>query len=169
MGWISFSCADSDTCATVDYVVTIDENDLFDGFAWGENIGWINFELLNQPASRVQTLWEAGATLITLSSFTATPGSFEVTLKWQTASEIDNAGFNLYRAEEKDGDYEQINDSLIAAEGYATEGAAYEFVDEDVENRTKYWYLLEDVDLNGVSTVHGPVRATPRLIFGIGK
>ncbi len=169
VGWISFSCENTSSCATVEYRVTIDANGLFDGYAWGENIGWINFEMVDQQASRVQTSWEAGSTLITLSSFTATPGSFEVTLKWQTASEIDNAGFNLYRSEDKDGAYDQINDSLIPAEGYATEGEAYEFIDEDVENRTRYWYMLEDVDLNGVSTVHGPVRAMPRLIFGIGK
>jgi hypothetical protein len=41
------------------------------------------------------------------------------------------------------------------------------FVDEDVENRRRYWYLLEDVDLDGVGTLHGPVSATPRLIYGL--
>ncbi|MCP4717595.1 MAG: hypothetical protein GY868_20935, partial [Deltaproteobacteria bacterium] len=60
---------------------------------------------------------------------------------------------------EDGGDYEQINDALIA-----TKGAAYKFVDEDVENRTRYWYILEDVDFNGVSTVHEPVKAVPRKI-----
>jgi hypothetical protein len=170
VGWISFSCEDSGTCATADYGVTIDSDGLFDGFAWGENIGWINFDLaVPHDVYTVQTSWGPGSTLITLVSFTARPGSYQVTLKWKTASEIDNAGFNIYRSETKDGDYEQINDSLIAAEGSATEGAAYKFVDDDVENRQVYWYVLEDVDLNGVSTVHGPVSATPRLIYGIVK
>jgi hypothetical protein len=159
VGWINFN---------PDYGgVTIDENGNFNGWAWGENIGWINFDLVSQPDYKVQTSWEAGGTLITLASFTARPGNYQVTLKWQTASEIDNAGFNIYRSDSKDGDYEQINDSLIAAEGSATEGAVYELVDEDVGNRTKYWYILEDVDLNGVSTVHGPVSTTPRLIYGL--
>ena len=106
-------------------------------------------------------------TLISLSSFTAKASAGEVMLAWETASEIDNAGFNLYRSE--DGEYEQINGSLIPAKGSPTEGAVYEFVDNDVKNRTTYSYILEDVDFNGVTTEHGPVSATPRLIYGIGK
>ncbi|MBW1744571.1 MAG: hypothetical protein JRJ47_14265 [Deltaproteobacteria bacterium] len=37
---------------------------------------------------------------------------------------------------------------MIPAEGSLTDGAAYEFNDEDVEIRQTYWYLLEDVDLS---------------------
>ena len=59
----------------------------------------------------------------------------------------------------------QINDGLIPAEGSSAEGAEYEFVDEDVQNRTKYFYMLEDVDLDGIETLHGPVSATPRLVY----
>ena len=28
---------------------------------------------------------------------------------------------------------------------------------------------LEDIDLNGNSTLHGPVNATPRWVYGIGQ
>jgi hypothetical protein len=38
----------------------------------------------------------------------------------------------------------------------------YQFIDENVQNRTTYSYRLEDIDLNGKSTLHGPVKATPR-------
>ena len=88
---------------------------------------------------------------------------------WETKSEIDNAGFNIYRAESEDGEYVKINDNLILAAGSPTEGASYKFVDGDVNNRKTYYYKLEDIDLNGVSTMHGPVSATPRLIYGIIK
>jgi len=108
-------------------------------------------------------------TLIKLVSFSSTSSSRKVILYWSTESEIDNAGFNIYRSESEDGDYEQINDSLIAAEGSPTEGAEYEFVDDDVKNRRTYYYIIEDIDLNGVSTMHGPVSATPRLIYVLGK
>ena len=40
-----------------------------------------------------------------------------VTLKWRTATEVDNAGFNIYRASSKDGNYTKINNTLIAAKG----------------------------------------------------
>ncbi len=102
-------------------------------------------------------------TVIDLSGFEAVPGNRIVALIWSTASEIDNAGFNIYRAE--GGQYVRINEELIPAEGSATEGAVYEFVDEDVRNRKTYTYRLEDIDLNGVSTLHGPVSATPRLVY----
>ncbi|MFC1590887.1 hypothetical protein ACFL43_00015 [Thermodesulfobacteriota bacterium] len=166
-GWIGFSCEDSGICGTVDYGVTIEYgyvNGIYDrviGCAWGENIGWVNFDLTTQADSVV-------VTLIELDSFTAEPGDGHVTLKWKTASETGNAGYNVYRAETRDGVYDQTNDFLIPARGSPAEGASYEITDdEDVQNRQRYWYLLEDVDYNGVETFHGPVSATPRLIYGI--
>ena len=62
-----------------------------------------------------------------------------------------------------------INDSLIPAEGSPAEGAVYIFVDEDVKNRKTYYYILEDIDLGGTPTSHGPVAATPRLFYGMGE
>ena len=111
------------------------------------------------------TLEIAEATIIKLSSFEAVPGNRVITINWTTESEVDNAGFNIYRAEEENGEYIQINDSLISSEGSPTEGASYEVVDEDVMNRFTYYYKLEDIDLNGTSTMHDPVSATPRLIY----
>jgi hypothetical protein len=103
-------------------------------------------------------------TLITISSFTATPSNRAIILEWITESEIDNAGFNIYRSEPENGDYVKINDSLIAAEGSPTQGATYQFIDKDVKNRKAYYYKLEDIDLNGKSTIHGPVSATPKRV-----
>jgi hypothetical protein len=108
-------------------------------------------------------------TLVKLTSFEAIPGSNHVILKWVTESEIDNAGFNLYRAESEDGEYVKINDSLIPAEGAPTQGVSYQFIDEGVKNRTTYYYKLEDIDLYGTSTMHGPVGVTPRGIYGIER
>jgi predicted outer membrane repeat protein len=103
-------------------------------------------------------------TLIELASFTATPANAKVILEWSTASELDNAGFNIYRAG-ADGAYVQINGEIIPADGNSANGAAYQFVDNNVQNRQTYSYKLEDVDLNGAKTMHGPVSATPRFIY----
>jgi hypothetical protein len=107
--------------------------------------------------------------VIELVSFTAQPLNKKVQLEWVTESEIDNAGFNLYRSELENGEYAKINTSLISAQGSSTQGASYEFVDKDVKNRRTYWYKLEDIDINGVSTFHGPVSATLRLMFKLRK
>jgi len=108
-------------------------------------------------------------TLITLSSFVAEPRSHAIILAWSTVSEIDTTGFNLYRSEKERGNYSKINTSLIPARGSATQGASYEFINNDVKNRKIYYYKLEDIDLNGTSTMHGPVSATPRLLFRFFK
>jgi hypothetical protein len=104
----------------------------------------------------------APPTLIELASFIATAFDRLVVLEWVTASEIDNAGFNLYRAEGENGEYVKLNAALIPADGSPTEGAVYQFIDEDVQNRVTYYYKLEDIDIYGKSTLNGPVKATPR-------
>ncbi len=107
-------------------------------------------------------------TAITLISFTGQGGSDHITLTWETASEVDNEGFNLWRAEAADGEYTRLTPSLIPGQGNPDTGASYEYVDGDVIKGVTYYYKLEDVDLHGVSTLHGPVsaRAGPyRLIY----
>ncbi|MFC1591621.1 hypothetical protein ACFL43_03755 [Thermodesulfobacteriota bacterium] len=108
-------------------------------------------------------------TLIELEELKALPLNGAVEILWSTAAEIDNAGFNIYRSDCEGCESEQINDELIPAEGSPTQGAEYSFVDDNVKNRTEYSYKLEDVDLDGQAAEHGPVSATPRLIYGIGK
>jgi len=140
---------------------------------WGSDTD--NFFAVGEPFVEADTITKHGTiehyygpcpTLISLSSFTATPFSKAVVLEWTTATEIDNAGFNIYRAESEDGQYIKINDELIAAQGSSTDGAAYEFIDEGLNNRKTYYYQLEDVDVFGASTFHGPEKATPRWIYG---
>jgi len=99
-------------------------------------------------------------TVITLTEFSAKAARDSIVLKWQTESEIDNAGFNVWRSKTKNGKYEMINKSLIPAKGSPTSGASYEFTDET--RRRNCWYKLEDIDTNGISTFHGPVKAVPR-------
>ena len=121
-----------------------------------------------RPAFHIFLMNTHEPTAITLSSFTAKASNGRVNLEWVTETEIDNAGFNIYRAKAENGPYEKINDSLIAGAGSTTAGAAYVFVDENVKNRKTYYYKLEDVDLNGAATMNGPTSATPRFIFGKG-
>ena len=99
-------------------------------------------------------------TSVSLSTFNAIPGNGGVLLKWKTESEINNSGFNVWRAE-----FEKINPSLIPAKGSPTEGATYEFIDKVVKNRQMYLYKLEDIDLSGKSMFHDPISSTPRAIY----
>ncbi|MBM2833797.1 MAG: hypothetical protein HW406_958 [Candidatus Brocadiaceae bacterium] len=106
-------------------------------------------------------------TVITLSLFSVDVVGDDgtVLIKWETATEIDNAEFNLYRAKTKDGRYKKINDTPIPAQGNAVYGDSYSFVDRPPANGT-YYYKLEDVDYYGVSTLHGPVKVRVRSAEG---
>jgi len=121
----------------------------------------------NLTMAEVKAISDAlgGPTLITLASFDAVPGNRSVTLKWVTESEVDNAGFNLYRSKTTNGDYIKMNGALIPAEGSSTHGATYEFVDTGLKNGVRYSYILEDIDIKGKAEKHGPESATPRLIY----
>lgn len=88
-------------------------------------------------------------TAITLASLTATPSDGKVVIDWETATESNNAGFNIYRSETKDGEYIQINDTLIPGAGDSVSGSTYNFSDNNVEAGKLYFYKLEDVDNSG--------------------
>jgi len=101
-------------------------------------------------------------TLVDLTAFEAKATSNRILLEWQTASEPNNAGFNLLRADTKNGPYKKINNTLIPAEGGTTWGALYQFIDDRVASGHTYYYKLEDVDFTGDSTHHGPIEARVR-------
>lgn len=109
--------------------------------------------------SHIDFCYGRESTAITLASFNARAGVGSVTLAWETGTEVDNAGFNLYRAAAPEGPYTKVNAALIAAEGDAVSGGQYAFLDKGLAADT-YYYKLEDVDLNGQATLHGPVPAT---------
>lgn len=92
---------------------------------------------------------------VTLSSFTAKANRGAVTIQWVTATEIDTAGFILYRSAAAEGAQVQLNSSLIAAKGTEVSGASYNLADSPGSGIFYYW--LRDVDYSGKSTLHGPV------------
>ena len=104
-----------------------------------------NFPLANQAP-----------TAIVLSSFYAEVGQDGILTCWTTETEPNNAGFNVYRSTEENGNYIKINDSLIPAQGDATTGASYSYVDKP-EQSGDYFYKLQSVSLTGATSFHGPI------------
>lgn len=72
-----------------------------------------------------------------------------VTVQWNTETELNTAGFNLYRSELDQDDYVIVNDILIDSEGSAVSGASYVFVDNTVEAGKTFYYLLEEIQNDG--------------------
>jgi hypothetical protein len=119
----------------------------------------------NQICSGCQCEDVEQPTLIGLAGFDARGAWGRVILSWTTASEKDNAGFNIYRAKTENGEYVKINAALIPAKGSVTEGAAYRFVDWSAEKGQPYYYKLEDVDTSGIATQHGPASAAAKTLY----
>jgi hypothetical protein len=81
-----------------------------------------------------------------------------VTVEWTTASELNTAGFNLYRSESRDGSYTRINSELIPHSPDPQIGGSYSFTDTNVVAGRTYYYQLEDVETGGATTRHGPIE-----------
>jgi hypothetical protein len=100
----------------------------------------------------------ATPTAVTLSFFTATGREDTVLIEWETTSEIDTLGFNLWRSENRDGDCVLLNPTLIAAEPGSIWGRHYSYADGAVVPGVTYYYTLEEVGAG--STFYGPVAAS---------
>jgi hypothetical protein len=99
----------------------------------------------------------AGATAVSLTSFSAQGADNAVEVKWQTAAEFDNVGFHLYRADAPGGPYSRLTDKLISARPRDGKGGSYSFIDTDVTGGSLYYYKLEDISVYGKHTLHGPI------------
>ena len=84
----------------------------------------------------------------------AVGGNDEVTLTWATASEADNARFDIYRGETVVGNVPGLINSSV--------GRNYSWTDDNVQNGRAYTYTLKGVDVNGGVTTLGTASATPR-------
>jgi hypothetical protein len=100
-------------------------------------------------------------TAVRLASFGAEARGRAIVVSWETAAEIDNLGFYLYRSDAADGDYRRLNDAIIPSRFPGSpRGATYTWLDDQVTPGTLYYYRLEDVDRYGERTFHSPVSAT---------
>ncbi len=120
------------------------------------------------PANNSSTQNEiiTAPTRITLQSFSARSGTDKsganrTVLVWKTGGEAHNLGFNLYR--DQNGKRIRVNPSLIAGSALLMKsalpkhaGRSYAWIDPSAPvSGASYW--LEDVDVNGTRTMHGPV------------
>ncbi len=101
-------------------------------------------------------------TAVDISSFEAfqqTDGT--VVLEWRTHEESRNLGFHIYR--EGNSGKQRITPSLVAGSALLLRGSKpqhaakfYRWVDTQASSGASYW--IEDVDVNGTRTMHGPAH-----------
>ena len=127
------------------------------------------FELLEKNPNVEIYLKYGGKPLpVTLSHFRAEYTDAGVTLKWTTESEVDNAGFYIYRSETKDGEFKVVNPTMIQGAGTTGERNEYTWTDITAKPNTVYYYRIEDVSHAGVHKQLATVRLRG-LMSAIGK
>ena len=114
-----------------------------------------------------------GAALpVSLSSFRPVrdKATGEVVIRWITASELNNAGFNILRSETKTGDFKVVNlKGIIPGHGTTSEKHVYEWTDTTAKPNVVYYYQIEDVSFDGeratLATTHlrGNVTAAGKV------
>jgi hypothetical protein len=99
-----------------------------------------------------------------LADFQAAQQGNAILVTWDTVSEIGNLGFNLWRGTSPNAPDRQLNSALIPSQAPgSSQGFSYEWPDEaNLVNGMTYYYWVEDVDVNGGHTRHGPVNVTYR-------
>lgn len=118
-------------------------------------------DLVNNTATFDSTIEYPNA--VSLNSFEATQSPKGALLSWNSGGELHNLGFDVYR--DVNGQKVKLNPSLIAGSALLMRDTVqqhaaktYQWIDKSPTAGGLYW--LEDVDLNGTRTLHGPISAS---------
>jgi uncharacterized repeat protein (TIGR01451 family) len=95
-------------------------------------------------------------TLVTLSSFGAYSDKGRFGLQWTTSSEIDTAGFFLFRLDKSTGKYRQINSNLLPAQLTSQQGGDYSLIDSGASLKKSNTYVLVEIEGKGAKNAYGP-------------
>lgn len=85
------------------------------------------------------------------------PEEYKNTLRWSTASEVDNFGFDIYRGTSEDGPFERITEGPIPGAGTTDEPQSYVYVDDTIDPTQGYFYYIESISVDSVRERFSPV------------
>jgi hypothetical protein len=91
---------------------------------------------------------------VELESFTSSVSENSVTLKWITATELNNLGFDILRSNYDDDNWKKI--AFVDGNGTTTEKQVYSITDQNL-SAGKYNYRLEQIDFDGTRTIAGNI------------
>lgn len=83
------------------------------------------------------------------------------TLRWTTAGESENFGFDVYRATDKDGPFKLRTVDPIPGAGTTDLTHQYVWVDEKIDPAVTYYYYVESISLSGVREHFTPIITAP--------
>lgn len=83
------------------------------------------------------------------------------TLKWSTASEVENFGFDIYRSTSEDGPFEKMTQEPIPGAGTIDEPQSYVWKDTSIKADVAYFYYIESISYAGVRERFSPIIKAP--------
>ncbi|MCK9489574.1 MAG: hypothetical protein M0Q42_09300 [Xanthomonadales bacterium] len=83
------------------------------------------------------------------------------TPRWSTASELENFGFDVYRAESEEGPFDRLTIDPIPGAGTSDEPHQYSFRDDTIDPCVDYWYYVESVSTSGTREKFTPTFRAP--------
>lgn len=89
---------------------------------------------------------------VELVSLNGTARSNGVELVWETASEVDNYGFYIERANSEENNWTELD--FVRGAGNATTARTYKYMDTNVVNGSTYLYRLTQMDSDGTLSCH---------------
>ena len=85
----------------------------------------------------------------------------QVVIEWETASEIDTVGFQIYRSLQPDGPFEKITSDPIPASADALAGGSYRFLDRNLVANQEVYYRLVEIESTGNENILGETSVIP--------
>jgi hypothetical protein len=82
-------------------------------------------------------------------------------IEWETGSEVNTAGYYLYREVDSTGRLEQVNRLMVPALIENRQGGIYQVVDSGVAAGSTNRYVLLEVETRGKTRQHGPFEVKP--------
>ena len=120
--------------------------------------GWYIHYVNNSPNGYI--IINESPTPVVVLQLQALTQNGQVTVRWSTSSEMNTAGFDLYRL--TDGQWVKLNAALIPAQGWPNGGigASYSVVDPGAQPGQTYSYKLVERTTDGQSIEYGPYERT---------
>lgn len=85
------------------------------------------------------------------------------TVRWSTASEQDNFGYDVFRGDSEKGEFAKLTKDPILGAGTSDEQHKYEYRDDGIDPCRAYWYYVENVSTSGTRAKFTPTfRAPPK-------
>jgi len=89
-------------------------------------------------------LWLGYAAIVLIAQTMAVS---RATLTWKTETEVNTAGFNVYRGEQPDGPWQLLTTAgPLPARGSSMNGSEYRYIDRGLSAGHTYYYVIEEVE-----------------------